>query len=80
MQTLLCGASHNCSLPLHCLKCAQPHLTYKCTKKDHITPTTCCDHPTNYKHCPANPLNKRNHQLFTWIKPPNIRLGSSAQN
>lgn len=41
--------------PYRCVKCAQPHKTADCPKKDRSTPATCAlclgAHPANYKGC-----------------------------
>lgn len=50
------GHSKNyCTRPFRCLKCAQPHRTADCAKKDRNTPAKCAlcfgAHPANFKGC-----------------------------
>lgn len=44
-----------CMRPYRCVKCAQPHKTADCPKRDRNTPAKCAlclgDHPANYKGC-----------------------------
>lgn len=44
-----------CMRPYRCVKCAQPHKTSDCPKKDRSTPAQCAlcqgSHPANYKGC-----------------------------
>lgn len=48
-------ASRNCNLPTRCVKCAEPHATKECPKKDRSSPARCCncleEHPANYSKC-----------------------------
>lgn len=50
------GHSHQtCHLDPICVKCAEPHLTSRCTKKTRLQPAKCANcgkyHPKNYKDC-----------------------------
>lgn len=57
-------SSKNCNLPARCVKCAQPHPTSECSKKDRKDPAVCCNcnelHPANFHGCPVRKeyLNK----------------------
>lgn len=50
-------SSKNCNMPPRCVKCAEPHSTAECTRKDRSEVPRCCnceqDHPANYSKCSA---------------------------
>lgn len=83
-------AARNCNRPPRCVKCAQDHPTWECTKnKDRQEPARCCncqqDHPANYAQCNErlkyiNRIETRRETLRKAMVSKTARAKMSAPN